>query len=133
MNREEKIIIACAFRYVSVNDIEDVRPIIKVIRENIESIETDELRKLLDDTRFSLQFIGNQKKPLGCLREFGNQIKDAITHREEEKVLYQARRQTKEMTYFDTKKRFLSFYVCAGDCVCSTTAGAFVCHFRQDA
>ena len=109
MNREEKIIIACAFRYASVNDIEDVRPIMKVLRENVDSIETEELRKLLDDTRFALQFIGNQKKPLACLREFGNQMKDAIRHRQKEEILYQKRRQTKEMKYFDTKKDFCRF------------------------
>jgi len=100
MNYEEKIIIACAFRYVSINDLEDLPLVLDVITTHIDSFETDQLHQLLDDIHFSLQYIGNQAKKMEHMREFGNNVQQLIFSRKKEECLYQKQRGTKEMTFF---------------------------------
>ena len=76
MNKDEKTVIVCAFRYASVNDLEDVQSVIDALRENIGSFDTDELRTVLSDVHFSLQFLKNHKEEMEHIRTFGNLLKE---------------------------------------------------------
>lgn len=109
MNKDEKTVIVCAFRYASVNDLEDVQSVIDALRENIGSFDTDELRTVLSDVHFSLQFLKNHKEEMEHIRTFGNLLKATIEKRSKEEGVYSLRHGTEEMTHFNKNTEFCRF------------------------